>query len=125
MAKEFYIVLDRPRKLMFRYKDVGDAVAASGKPLMEMLGDEFSGWRTLLFFGLRYNDSRLQPSDIGSMVDTFIERRLSEGAAAPMNEIGIYLMDALEASGFIKRDRNKDGDEGNAPAPMAESGTTT
>lgn len=116
MAKEFFLTLDKPRKIVFRYRDVQDAVESSGKSLIQLLNDDISGWPHLLLFGLRYHNPNINKSLIAQYLDTFIERKQDEGVESPLQEIGEFLQDALYQCGFVKLERAK-GAAGNAPAP--------
>lgn len=121
---DIYINLDRPRKLLFRHKDVSNVCAAAGRPLMELLRDQFVGWPLLLLAGLRFYSPEINPNLLSEMIDTFVQRRRADGVDLPMQEIGDKLGEALDAGGWIKLDRSTEpaGGEGNAPAPAMSPG---
>lgn len=123
-ADGIHILLDRPRKLIFRHKDVSQAclayqqlTGASGKGVIDLLQDEMIGWPILLQFGLRYHNSGLKGNDISDLIDAFVKRRRSEGVRLPNQEIGDKLRDALVEDGWLTVERAEPGPEGNAPTP--------
>lgn len=116
---DIYILLDRPRKIEFRFKDLRDAEGASGRSYMDLIGMESFGWSTLLFYGMRRFDAGLNPNLLAEIIETYVKQKRAEGVKLPMKEIGDRLYDALEAGGFVHRDRAEQaGPEGNAPTPM-------
>lgn len=120
-----YIVLDRPRKLTFRHKDISQAclvyqqtLGASGRSgVVELIQDEMIGWPILLQFGLRFYNADLKSHTISDLIDEYVKRRKKEGVRLPNQEIGDKLRDALVDEGWLAVERADPGQEGNAPAP--------
>lgn len=122
MADQFVrIHLDQRRKLRYKHKDLRDMVAESGKPLGELLTDPFGGWPYILKYGLRWQDLKVSNDKASEFIDLWMEEPDPEtGEKRTMDQLGLKLLEALNASGFIKIQAEKpladnaDGpDEGN------------
>ena len=113
------IQLDLPRKLRFKHKDLRDIVRESGKSIGELFNDPFNGWPYLLLYGLRWQDLKLSLDKASEFIDGWVEEHGDE--KFPMDSLGQVLLDALNASGFIRivaeseLDAPTDDAEGNAP----------
>lgn len=93
------IMLDRPRKLLYRHKDIRDAVNSSGKSIVMLLDDLFGGWPYLLLHGLRHQDTRLTLDDCSEMLDRVAQ------SGEPIKTVQDKLIAAIEKTGFIKIQR--------------------
>jgi hypothetical protein len=128
MADQFVrIHLDQTRKLRFKHKDLRDMVADSGKPLGELLTDAFNGWPYILRYGLRWQDLKVSLDKASEFIDIWIEEPDPKtGEKRTLDQLGLVLLDALNASGFVKIQAEKplddkaDGlDEGNDQPAVA------
>jgi len=101
MADTFVrIELDLPRKLRFKHKDLRDVVDATKKPIGDLFMDPFNGWPHLLLYGLRWQDLKLTLDKCSEFIDLWVEQHIDE--KTPMDSLGQKLLDALNASGFIR-----------------------
>ena len=101
MAENFVrIELDLPRKLRFKHKDFRDCVKESGKSVGELFFDTFGGWPYLLLYGLRWQDLQLNLDKCSDLIDGWMEAHKDE--EAPLNSLGQKILDALNASGFVR-----------------------
>lgn len=133
------IHLDVRRKLRYKHKDLRDAVAESGKSIGELLTDAFGGWPYLLRMGLRWNDLKISVDKASEFIDLWCENpdpdaleawtKSREAGPKPPNrtldQMGMLLLEALNASGFVKivpdtpLDEGEDTPEGNAKPEAA------
>jgi hypothetical protein len=115
------IELDIPRKLRFRHKDLRDVVEATKKPIGDLFVDPFNGWPYLMLYGLRWQDLKLSLDKCSEFIDLWIENHGDE--QMPMDSLGQKLLDALNASGFVKivaeGELTEPGPEGNATPEAA------
>jgi hypothetical protein len=110
------IELDQPRKLRFKHRDLRDAVTASGKSIGELYSDAFGGWPYLLLYGLRWQDLGLTLDKCSDFIDTWVDARAAT-EKTPLDAMGKLLLDALNATGFVRIEAEGklgDGAEGNA-----------
>lgn len=89
------------RKLRFKHKDLRDVVKETGKSVGELFMDPFGGWPYLLLYGLRWQDLKLTVDKCSDFIDTWVDMH-SEAEKMPMDSLGQKLLDALNASGFVK-----------------------
>jgi hypothetical protein len=94
------IELDIRRKLRFKHKDLRDVVKDSGKSIGELFTDPFVGWPYLLLYGLRWQDLKLSLDKCSEFIDGWIDTHSDE--KTPMDSLGQTLLDALNASGFVR-----------------------
>lgn len=106
------IDLDQRRKLRYKHKDLRDVVKESGKSIGELFMDPFGGWPYLLLFGLRWQDLKLNLDKASEFIDLWVETHADE--KTPMDSLGQKLLDALNASGFVRIKSEGELDE--APA---------
>ncbi len=114
------IELDIRRKLRFKHRDLRDAVKDSGKSIGELFGDPFGGWAYLLLYGLRWQDLKLTLDKCSGFIDGWVEDH--EAEKVPLDSMGEKILEALNASGFVKiqaetpldLDKASEGSEGNA-----------
>ena len=112
-----FFTADKPRKLRFRHLDLKDVVATTNKSMTDLLNDPFFGWAHLLAFGLRFEDPKITVNRASELIDVYLEKSEPDGTLHKLEDIGIKLTEALEASGYIRIHRLEDGDEGNATTP--------
>lgn len=122
------IHLDRKRKLKFRHKDLRDVVDVTKKSIGELFVDPFYGWAYLLQFGLRYEDLKVTIDKASEFMDLWVDTPDPEtNQPRTLDDLGQKILDALNASGFVKikaEGAGKDGDgdesaEGNATPEAA------
>jgi hypothetical protein len=106
MADQFVrIYLDQRRKLRYKHKDLRDVCAESGKSLGELMHDPFGGWPYLLRFGLRWQDLTVTLDKASEFIDLWLDEPDPEDknqTPRTMDQLGLRLLDALNASGFVK-----------------------
>jgi hypothetical protein len=104
MADNKYVevFLDRPRRLVFRHKDLRDAVNTSKRSIGDLIGDPFGGWPVLLQHGLRHKDTTLSLDDCSEMIERWVQ------AGQPLKDLSDKVIRALENTGFIKIERPED-----------------
>lgn len=125
------IHLDRKRKLKFRHRDLRDAVEKTGKSIGELFQDPFGGWAYLLLFGLRYEDLNISLDKASDFIDRWIDEPDPETKTPrTLDDLGLKLLDALNASGFVKikadgAGKDGDGDEGAEGNATPEAATRT
>jgi len=107
---------DGRRKLRFRHKDLRDVVTDTGKSVTELLQDPFGGWAHLIQYGLRWGDLKINLDKASELIDLWVETHSHEDQ--PLSSLGDKLLEALNASGFIKikaegQDEKPAGPEGN------------
>jgi hypothetical protein len=101
MAEQFVrIELDQRRKLRYKHKDLRDVVKDTGKAIGDLFNDPFAGWPYLLLYGLRWQDLKLTLDKCSEFIDLWVEQHASE--KYPMQSLGQTLLDALNASGFVR-----------------------
>jgi hypothetical protein len=100
MAQKVLIDLDKKRVLMFRHKELRDLVNDTGKSIGELMSDPFGGWPHVLRYGLRYQDNKVTLDQCSDFIDIWVEAHKDE--PSPMKSLCDKLMEALDASGFIK-----------------------
>jgi hypothetical protein len=112
-------------KLQFKHKDLRDAVNQSKKSIHDLFTDSFGGWPYLLWAGLRHMDPRMSIDKASEYIDAWCN---TPDPALPldhpdamkprtMDALGFLLLDALNASGFVRIDpveEGKDEDEEDA-----------
>lgn len=108
------IQLDIRRKLRFKHRDLRDAVKDSGKAIGDLFNDPFGGWAYLLLYGLRWQDLKLSLDKCSDFIDGWMEAHASE--KFPLEGMSVLLLEALNASGFIKIQAEKPIDEASEPA---------
>lgn len=130
MADQFVrIHLDQRRKLRFKHKDLRDMVTESGKSIGELMMDSFAGWPYVLRFGLRWQDLKVSLDKASEFIDLWLEEPDPETQQPrTMDQLGLILLEALNASGFIKiqaetplEDKPDEDLEGNARPKAAET----
>jgi hypothetical protein len=106
------------RKLRFNHKDLRDVVKESGQPIGQLFSDPFGGWPYLMQFGLRWQDISITLDRCSELIDGWRDSHADE--EMPLNSLGQALLDALNASGFVKieaesplKDDEPTGDLGN------------
>lgn len=127
-TNDIYILLDRPRKLAFRHKDVqaacmaySHAVGMPKQQLLDVLSDEFIGWALLLYHGLRFNNRDISnPAMVSDLVQAYVQRRKAEGVKLAHKEIGDKLREACVDAGWLTIDVAEP--EGNEQAPELNPG---
>jgi hypothetical protein len=101
MADAFVrIELDVRRKLRYKHKDLRDVCEATKKDIGQLFNDPFNGWPYLLLYGLRWQDLKLTLDKCSEFIDLWVERHQDE--KFPMQSMGSTLLEALNASGFIR-----------------------
>ncbi len=107
------------RKLRYRHNDIGDMEQFTGKSIPELLmSSEFHGLRVLLFYGLRWQESKMSISKAGDLIqDEWIEKGHTR------EELLDVIKSAMEAGKILKplpkpSDSDED-DEGNDPPEAA------
>jgi hypothetical protein len=75
-------------------------VQQSGKSIGELFLDPFVGWPYLMLFGLRWQDLKLSYDKCSEFIDKWLDDHADE--KMPMDSLGQKLLDALNASGFVK-----------------------
>ena len=105
------------RKLRFNHKDLRDVVKDSGQSIGELFSDPFCGWPYLLQYGLRWQDLSVSLDRCSELIDGWRDSHSDE--KAPLTSLGEKLLEALNASGFIRieaESKLEDEPEGNALA---------
>lgn len=102
MKKRIEVFLDRPRVLLFRHKDLREAVNTSHKTIGDLISDPFGGWPYLLQHGLRHQDTRLTLDDCSGMIERWVD------AGKSLKDLGDVLIEGVEQTGFIKIQRLDD-----------------
>ena len=90
------------RKLRFKHRDLRDAVKQSGQSIGDLFQDPFGGWPYLLLMGLRFGDHKMTLDKASEFIDLWVNG--DEDRNIPKRELGdlgMILLDALNASGFI------------------------
>jgi hypothetical protein len=110
-------------KIAYRHRDLRDAVEASGKDILELLNDRFSGWCYLVQYGRRQFDPKITKDGASDLIDAW----LKDNEANEMDTIGKLLIQAVENSKYIKFPKAEDtgGDEEPVPEGNAQTQTTT
>jgi hypothetical protein len=91
------------RKLRYKHKDLRDVVAESGKSLGELLTDPFGGWPYLLRYGLRHQDLTVSLDKASDFIDLWMSEPDAETKQPrTMDQLGLVILAALNASGFVK-----------------------
>jgi hypothetical protein len=112
MADNKYVevLLDRPRRLVFRHKDLRDAVNTSKRSIGDLMGDPFGGWPVLLQHGLRHKDTSLSLDDCSEMIERWVQAGTNDGQTPvqALRNLSDKLTRALENTGFIKIERPED-----------------
>ena len=113
------IHLDQRRKLIFRHKDLRDAVSETGKSIGDLFTDPFGGWGHLLRYGLRTQDPRVTLDKASEFLDLWVAKPDPEtNQERTLDQLGELLLEALNASGFVKITKfspeKKETPEGNA-----------
>ena len=88
------------RKLRFNHKDLRDVSKDSGRPIGDLFMDPFGGWPYLLLYGLRWQDLSITLDRCSELIDGWRDSHESE--ELPLNSLGEKLLEALNASGFIR-----------------------
>ncbi len=122
MPQPVHIELDKHRKLQYRHQDLRDVVATTGKQVEELLRDPFYGWAHLLQFGLRFQDPKITLNKTSELIDLWVEKHSDEPNA--MDGLGAKLIEALEASNFLKIQRMDSGEESGNGRPTSVTVTT-
>lgn len=91
---------DGRRKLRFRHKDLRDVVTDTKKTVGELITDPFGGWPYLLLYGLRWQDLKITLDKCSELIDKWADRHIEEDA--PLSGLSDLLIEALNASGFVK-----------------------
>lgn len=108
------------RKLRFNHKDLRDVCKDTGKSIGELFTDPFGGWPYLLLYGLRWQDLSLSLDRCSELIDGWRDTHADE--KAPLQSLGQKLLDALNASGFVKIEaEGKLEDESGGPEGNAQS----
>jgi hypothetical protein len=123
VADVVYLTIDKPRKLIFRHKDIRDAVIASGKQITELFGDPFVGWPYLLQAGLRFQDPKFTLDKASELIDLWVDKHKADDQ--PLAGLSDKLQEALEASNFIKIKKMDDGDDPTNPKVTDTPSETT
>ncbi len=119
MADTFVrIDLDLKRKLRFKHKDLRDLVASTGKSIGELFSDPFGGWPHIMLHALRHQDLKLTLDKCSEFIDLWVEKHADE--EAPLNSLGEKLLEALNASGFVRIKADTKMDETPASGELAE-----
>jgi len=117
------VIGERRFKLRYRQRDLRDVSERTNKTVLNLLGDKFAGWPYLILYARRFEDPKMTLDNASNLMDEFV----ADGN--DYDQIGLLLMDAIEASGFIKFEREapSDGDtvsavsvEGKATGPETE-----
>ncbi len=117
MADQFiritFTQVDGRRKMRFRQRDLRDVVLLTKRPIGELMGDPFGGWPYLLQHGLRSYDPTLTLDQASDLMDQWIHESDPEGdKTRTLDELGQKLLDALNASGFVRIDlKRKDAEQ--------------
>ena len=88
------------RKLRYNHKDLRDLVKDSGQPIGALFQDAFGGWPYLLLYGLRWQDLQLSLDLMSELIDGWRDAHADE--QYPLNSLGEKLLEAVNASGFVK-----------------------
>lgn len=108
------IDLDKPRKLRFRHNDLADLEVESAKGIGDLMQTmTLHAMRSLLRYGLRWQDRTITAQQAGDLIDVWID---NGGTFASITE---KILEALKTSGFIQ-----DNTEGNAPAEATDDQTS-
>lgn len=109
------------RKLRYNHKDLRDVQNAAskdfGRPVTigDLYSDAFTGWPYLLLYGLRWQDLQLSLDKCSELIDGWRDSHPDE--KAPLQSLGEKIIEALNASGFVKIEAegklDEDGPEGN------------
>jgi hypothetical protein len=93
----------KKRKLRFRHKDIRDAIKESEQGIASLLTDIFIGWPYLLRYGLRHEDMGMTIDRASELLDAWV-REPDPDTKEPrtIDQLGKKLLDAINASGFIK-----------------------
>jgi hypothetical protein len=103
-------------KIIYRMRDLRDVTEATGKSVFDLLNDPFGGWPHLLHFGLRFAYPKMTPDGAADLIDRWKDDDPEVNEYAKLGEL---LMNALEASGFVKFPKAgevKEDEAGEAPA---------
>jgi hypothetical protein len=106
------------RKLRFNHKDLRDLVKDTDRSIGELFSDAFNGWPYLLLYGLRWQDLKISLDRCSELIDGWRDAHADD--QYPLNSLGQALLDALNASGFVRieaeeplKDETAEGDAGN------------
>ena len=126
MAEQDFVRLElekgRRIKLQFKHKQLREAVRASGnRPIGELLSDPFGGWPFLLVAGYSAFKGVASLDEVSDWIDVWMDQPdPTTGEPRTLDQLGMKLIEAIKASGFIKtepvKDQDDEGAEGNAQA---------
>jgi hypothetical protein len=85
-------------KIVFRTRDLRDVTENTGKSVFDLLNDPFGGWPHLLHYGLRFAHPKITKDGAADLIDKWKD----DDPEHEYSKIGELLMQALEASGFVK-----------------------
>jgi hypothetical protein len=103
-------------KIVYRTRDLRDVTENTGKSVFDLLNDPFGGWPHLLHYGLRFAHPKITKDGAADLIDKW---RADDPEVNEYAKLGELLMQALEASGFVKFPKAgdvKDDDAGEATA---------
>lgn len=87
MSKTTVLMMDKARNLKFGFNALIELEDALGKPIAE-IGDGFrmKDFRTVLFYGLKHEDSSLTLEEVGNLMDIYIEENSLEKLSTSLSE---------------------------------------
>lgn len=101
-------------KIKFRHNDMRQVVEQTKRSIGDLLDDQFGGWPYLLMAGLRQQHPRITVTDASNYIDQLI------GEGMPMRDIGMKLVDAAVAAGYIELERPEKPEKPEKPESAEE-----
>jgi hypothetical protein len=103
-------IFDRPRKLKFDINAIADIEREARTGIANLLTEDRIGFdmvRTLLWGGLKWEDSKLTIRGVGDMIQEYIGANQSDMGSA-MGSLTKYITEGLEASGLMNFSKPED-----------------
>jgi hypothetical protein len=104
-------------KIVYRTRDLRDVTEQTGKSVFDLLIDPFGGWPHLLHYGLRFAHPKITKDGAADLIDKWKD----DDPEHEYSKIGELLMQALEASGFVKFPKAGEVKEDDAGEATAQS----